>query len=113
MQIERYSSMKDTLDVISHVTRQNTLRTPEPKGVSAEQRNILVAHRHTFAMHETITFNAFYRSQANRILANRAKLLRRLSEDLATSIFPTPTRIKDSKKFAVVTPSAPNSELVW
>ena len=66
--------MKSLLDVISHNTR---LRTLEPKGASAAQRNILVAHRYTFAMHDTIAFTAFYRSHANRILANREKLLRR------------------------------------
>ena len=70
--------MKSLLDVISHNTRQNTLRTPEPKGASTVQCNILVAHRYTFAMHHTIAFTAFYRSHANRILANWAKLLRRL-----------------------------------
>ena len=50
--------MKSLLNVISHdtVVRQNTLRTPEPKGASAVQSNVLVAHWFTLAIHEAFTF---------------------------------------------------------
>ena len=84
--------MKSLLDVISHITRQNTFRTPEPNGVSAVQRNNLVAHRYTFVMHDTIAFTAFYRSHANRILTNRAKHLRRLCNFQFPTLLSTPTR---------------------
>ena len=84
--------MKSLLDVISHNTRQNTLRTPEQKGASAVQCSILVAHRYTFAMHDTIAFTAFYQSHANRILANRAKLLRRLCNFHFPTLLSTLTR---------------------